>query len=336
HGENGSEIEFNYKPNGTISENQVRYGVIKVRYHNYTCEHLIFVRQGYAPIAVSSAANATEWYSFNMRTKSEMTESPCEEGSMFKRFAWISPIRPENNRTGAPFQTNPATNGLACIGYGNRQWRWWWGNADGTNDHWADPTVPGKNMKVADVEDYIQLYNDPNVQYGFGILYDGKADGVQVPVKDAYSYYYDDPLGANNKGRGMRGCFVYNQVTGAQIFLPIGASGYGRRRQKRYYNQGGNFYEGELIYGGRDKIMEEDAGLGWHRPILFDLYRRPGAIYWCYKSVEGPMLNDKDLDNVVAWDFNYITFDFYPISFGNVSASATETDALLIRCVVKK
>lgn len=339
HGENGSDIEFDYKPKGTIGDKEVRYGIIKVRYHNLTCEHLIFVRQGYAPIAVSSAANATKWYSFNMRTRSEMAKSPCEEGSLFKRFAWVRPIRPENNREDAPFQVAPSIKGLACIGFNRPQWNWWWGNADGTNDHWSDPTVPGENMKVADVEDYMQLYNDPNVQYGFGILYDGQADGVQVPVKDAYSYYYDDPKGANDKGRGMRGCFVYNENTGAQIFLPIGAAGYGRRRQNCYYRSqlmGAPFEQGELIYGGRDKIMEGSAGLGWHRPILFDLYRRPGAIYWCNRTVAGPLLNDKDLVDVVAWDFNYITFDFYPISMTNVSESATQTDALLIRCVQKK
>lgn len=341
HGENGSEIEFNYQPNGTISENQVRYGIIKVRYHNYTCEHLIFVRQGYAPIAVSSAANATEWYSFNMRTKSEMTESPCEEGSLFKRFSWSSPISPLNNKEGSPFQAAPGDLDIFGEQSHTQKWSDWLGNADGTNDHWADPTVPNESMRVAEVDDYLQLYNDQNVQYGFGILYDGQADEVQVPVKDAYSYYYDSTTGTNGKGRGMRGCFVYNQDTGAQIFLPLGASGYGRRRHRRFYNQGGNFYAGELIYGGRDKIMEEAAGLGWHRPILFDLYRRPGAIYWCNKTKAGTILNDNDTENSVAWDFNYITFDFYPISRANVitvteGVETNATDALLIRCVVKK
>lgn len=89
------EIMFNYKPIGTIGKDEARGGIIKVRYHNYTCEHLIFVRQGYAPMAVKTGG--TQWYTTNLITASETAKSPCAEGSLFKRFRLDVPIRALNN-----------------------------------------------------------------------------------------------------------------------------------------------------------------------------------------------------------------------------------------------
>ena len=344
HGENGSDIEFDYKPSGTIGDNEVRYGIIKVRYHNLTCEHLIFVRQGYAPIAVSTSGTYNrKWYSFNMRSRSEMATSPCEEGSLFRFLAWSMPINAVNNRENAPYDANPATNGLwiypQASGAGTQ-----WSDIKAADDeyppsgyYWGVPTVPKEKQRVAMVEDYLDLYNDPDVQYGFGILYDGQADGVQIPVKDAYSYYYDAPKGANDKGRGMRGCFVYNEKTGAQIFLPIGASGYGRRKYSNIssYNV---FYSGELHYANRNIEMQKNStDVPYYRPLLWDLYRRPGGMYWCYRVHSNPIPGDNDAKNSWGWDFNYITFDFYPLSKGNIMNDAyTSSDALFIRCVQRE
>lgn len=45
----GGDIVFNYKPNSsTGSSSTNRYGAIKVTYHNNRCEHMIYLRQGYA------------------------------------------------------------------------------------------------------------------------------------------------------------------------------------------------------------------------------------------------------------------------------------------------
>lgn len=200
-----------------------------------------------------------------------------------------------------------------------------------------------EKMKVASVDDYLELYNDPKVQYGFGILYDGTATGVQESVKKAYSYYgkwvnlsngieqttnYED-------GCGMRGCFVYNEETGAQIFLPIGAAGYGRRRQNSHPISDAS--PGMLIYANRNEAIANAGNL----PLLYDLYRRPGAIYWCNEMKEGEVLGNGQAKDCVAWDFNYITFDFFPSSKEMVLTTSdsdptvrTPTDALRIRCVV--
>ena len=80
HGKTGSVIDFNvdFKP-GTPGANH--YAIIRVEYHNYTCQHLIFVRQGNEPDNLLD--NGALWYAENMRTRTERTHSPLEEGSMF-------------------------------------------------------------------------------------------------------------------------------------------------------------------------------------------------------------------------------------------------------------
>ena len=66
-------------------------------------------------------------------------------------------------------------------------------------------------------------------------------------------------------------------------------------------------------------------------PLLYDIYMRPGAVYWLNKyNINQNHDMGVDFSNVIAWDFNYFTFDFYP--FG-VSAAQSGKDACFIRCV---
>ena len=68
--------------------------------------------------------------------------------------------------------------------------------------------------------------------------------------------------------------------------------------------------------------------------LFFDVFRRPGAIYWLKSNHP---TNDigagGDPDNV-GWDFNYFTFDFFPISQSNLFNDG-ESDAVFIRCIKK-
>ena len=48
-GSTGTPIDFTIRFNGTCNENESRCAIIRVDYHNYSCQHLIFVRQGEAP-----------------------------------------------------------------------------------------------------------------------------------------------------------------------------------------------------------------------------------------------------------------------------------------------
>ena len=50
HGVTGSDIKFDINFNGTIAADAPnRNAIVRVEYHNYTCEHLIFVHQGNRP-----------------------------------------------------------------------------------------------------------------------------------------------------------------------------------------------------------------------------------------------------------------------------------------------
>ena len=74
-GATGSEVQFTYQPDSTIPEDQCRFGIILVRYHNYSC-YRIFVRQGYAPAQIAGTANGT----VSICATKTRKKSPCEEG----------------------------------------------------------------------------------------------------------------------------------------------------------------------------------------------------------------------------------------------------------------
>ncbi|MDE6390268.1 MAG: hypothetical protein K2L26_02480, partial [Duncaniella sp.] len=74
-------------------------------------------------------------------------------------------------------------------------------------------------------------------------------------------------------------------------------------------------------------------------PLFYDVYRSNGSIYCLKKEVDGrkdtekyPEFKDESLARVAGWDFNYFTFDFYPIGETNMSNGH---DAVFIRCVQK-
>ncbi|WP_303741620.1 hypothetical protein, partial [uncultured Muribaculum sp.] len=92
------------------------------------------------------------------------------------------------------------------------------------------------------------------------------------------------------------------------------------------------------------------------RPLFYDLYRRPGGVYWIntpvlvtqeQSSTEGNLYYSFDADTEATkgknytngWDFNYFTFDFFPITYANVFTGGwladlmNDSNALFIRCV---
>ena len=153
-------------------------------------------------------------------------------------------------------------------------------------------------------------------------------------INDAYGYDYE-----HREGRGMRGCFVYNKKTGKNLFFPIGASGYGHRKDTE-----GNGWNAVLRYAstryeyfpsGKLSANYPD-GVG-DAPLFYDLFMRPGAVYWLDKRVDGVNVKtntelyiDGAEANAVGWDFNYFTFDFFPISSSSVQNGK---NACFVRCV---
>ena len=68
-GSTGSAVDFTVGFRGTCKADESRCAIVRVEYHNYSCYHLIFVRQGKAPMALYEGG--TRWHACNMRTGTE-------------------------------------------------------------------------------------------------------------------------------------------------------------------------------------------------------------------------------------------------------------------------
>ncbi len=334
-GETGSAIDFRINFNGTCGSQENRYAIIRVEYHNYTCYHQIFVRQGDAPDDLFDGTG-TKWHAHNLRTKSTETESPLEEGSLFKFQNLDQPIdamcnkNPESpwiNIKPGSFQ-NDANKLLIATDKTLIAW------SDIKNPDFNpwDPSIPEpefkdlgiRNARIASYDDFLALYQGEDIAEGYGVLYGNESLGTLGGITEVYGYDYE------NTKRGMRGCFIYNKKNGKNLFFPIGASGYGHRKNDDRNSKvpGDNKGAGVLRYASYRNTYYQPSDAD-ETPLFYDLYMRPGAIYWLNKFSRN---NDKadDHKNVIAWDFNYFTFDFYPYG---VSSAQNGKDACFIRCV---
>lgn len=328
YGKTGSVIDFSVDFSGSSSEN--RYAIIRVEYHNYTCQHLIFVRQGDEPDDL--VTGGVKWYAMNMKTTSELASNPLDEGSLFKFGNWSQPIDALSNKN--PFEpwinvtpgdfkvypedglTNAATGGkigwttITNLGKGNK---------------FGDPEMA--NARVATAADFWELRKDgSHVEQGYGVLYGDDATETADDIVVAYGYDYEH----NTSGRGMRGCFAYNSETGKNLFFPIGASGYGHRKQSYPYAGWGDneTLNGVLRYAaGRTKLYPDPKD----RPLFYDIYKRPGAIYWLNAEIPKNFFTPTDGASL-GWDINYFSFDFNFISTDNL-IRARGSDACFVRCV---
>lgn len=319
HGKTGSVIDFdvNFAPGGLGN----RYAIIRVEYHNYTCQHLIFVRQGNDPDNLIDGG--AKWYAENMTTKTKCASTPLDEGSLFRRGNWEAPIDALDNKnpkspwidvTADDFKLYPPDDGFTIAGTGEKKL---WRDITVINNGSIGFEDPDDEKRVATYTDYNSLKTDENIEQGYGVLYGDDAIECATHIDDAYGYDYKN----NMSGKGMRGCFVYNKKTGKNLFFPIGVSGYGHR--KNDVTSGGYGQEkeaGTLRYSAnRTDIMTDRIS---DRPLFYDLYKRPGAIYW---------LSQQD-GNTSGWDINYFTFDFSGIQSGSLDQNR---DACFIRCVKK-
>lgn len=355
-GSTGSPVAFNVQFNKMNTSNRVRNAIIRVRYHNLSCVHLIFVRQGYSSQAIYSGG--TEWHTCNYIYDGVEADDPRDEGSLFKYGNTTSPIdassnvfpkspniipgiadflpAPENGLTLATATKNKGgkTSWKDIIGNGNRKQNF-------TTDGWGD-------NRIATVEDFRRLYNSnqnldglniPAIEHGFGVLYADGATKVQKNVVDAYQYTRYGPLATRDQ-RGMRGVFVYyynfdnvkDPYNTKNIFFPIGSAGYGHRRanDNNTGNKSGS-NDGTLRYstGRSGPITGTDLWL----PQLYDIYRRQGAIYWAKMrgSVES-VIGTQDTQ-AVALDLNYYTLDVNILPEGNLHKHSLWTGCTDVECI---
>lgn len=248
-----------------------------------------------------------------MKTRTERAHTPLEEGSLFKFGNWDDPIDALNNRNSkAPwihvepedFKLSPA-DGLVIAGTGETK-QWDEIPFASVSETFADPT---SDMRVAQDADYRVLFESEEIEQGYGVLYGDDAVATADHIDEVYGYDYTH----NSEGRGMRGCFVYNKVTGKNLFFPIGASGYGHRR---------NAEHGILRYSSGRQSYYPLPGVK-DCPLFYDIFRRPGGVYW-YNSL---------VNSYMGWDINYFTFDFNSIGYANV---ASGKDACFVRCIKKE
>lgn len=124
-GSTGTPIKFSYQPSGKATKD--RCAVITVEYHDYTCVHKIFVRQGFeedielnetakkngkvtlwsshnvygfvAPVSIQSDATPPSSIANNQinEVSCRVTKSPLSIGSLFKRGQYNYAVLEENN-----------------------------------------------------------------------------------------------------------------------------------------------------------------------------------------------------------------------------------------------
>lgn len=361
-GHTRTNIDFNIKFNKTNHDNKVRNAIVRILYNNYTCTHLIFVRQGYAPQALSekgtvwagSDEKTTEidgalWHTCNLIAEGYEAEDPRDEGSMFKFGNISDPIDAFNNvydgnalGDGAVLLRNNGEFGAPCVNnlkiaqkdkkldeLSEKKW----------SDISFDSNGFGSDSEISTVRHFEQLYLTPYVQFGYGVLYADGATETQREVNLVFGYNRWSP---GTEIRGMRGIFAYyyneadpsNEFTAHNLFFPIGRSAYGHRKNERN-TWADKDIAGTLRYAcSRQAPAVSDNVFIHTAPLFCSLYRREGAIYWAQKYEESNKFLGWDGHvsdgNAYALDMNYFSFDVNTITNTNVAGGA---DACFVRCV---
>lgn len=302
--------------------------IIRVRYHNYTCEHDIFCREGYEPVVIGE--RGTEWSSFNVdhfvNGTAVMTTSPLDEGSLFKRNSYIG-IKSENTETyPRPLGDTSYAPGAFAVydADGSTKSKNWNDISYNASANWS---INNTDYDVASFYDFEGLkYDDEDINThkytkAYGIVYGEESNEVKYNRTDAYGFtkQYQD--------RGMIGVIVCNTDNANWTFFPIGSSGYGRRKNAGGW---GNTDEaGTLRYASRSTL---NTGAN-AQPLFYDIYRRPGAVYWCkeahQKLVKNPYTG-KNTELSSSYEMNFFT-----MGFEGFQANA-DKDAIFLRLVKKK
>ena len=330
-GDSGTPIDFSVRFKGCSNAQEVKSCVIRVEYNNYSCVHLIFVRQGYEPQELFEGD--AKWHIANMRGAGDEAPHPCDEGSMFRFANWSQPID-----VGASHL--PAANWAVMTpkSFLSRD-----DELDiykGTPTKWVKIEHKGMDSgasfggNVATIEQFKKVVDNPLIEQGYGVLY---ADGATETASDiAKAYGYNRALG-HTDGYGMRGVFCYNRGTddygGRSIFLPIGHTGYGQRkdgdRDINGWNGPVSGLNAVLRYAAsRTENMSPSAAE--IMPLFWDLYRKPGGIYWGREMAN--VKNDAGKNELKGGlDINYFSFDFNVIDAANLFGK-DKSNACFLRC----
>lgn len=345
--EGADEHNINFKINflGATSG----YAIVRVRYHNYTCEHDIFCMIGQEPVQL--VENGGYWmptnvYRFDKGRKPVYAKSPLQEGSLFRRGSFTA-ITSDNNPVNS-IQLGKNSFNVLKEGETKKTTASWDDCKANPTTYFDNWTINSANERIASCHDDFYTLTSPSntlsfpIKKAYGVLYGEGAPGVATKVTDAYGYDSED--GAEST-KGMRGVFIYNINNSKTIFLPIGKSGHGRRKK---FGDGWAPSPGEKDPGGsmryatRTAANPDFAKYDNLQPMFYDLYRRPGALYWCerFYSSGWPLneLGKEDVSYSESFDINFFTMGFEGFGGGALDgkASKNNSDACFIRTVKTK
>ena len=351
-GASGCPVDFMINFNG-----QTGCAIVRVRYNNYTCEHDIFCRNGHEdPVEIID--NGVKWASRNVYrfngTTPVLTNSPLEAGSLFRRGSYTAILSSNDDDYGLGVKpgdlqvieknsTTPSTKAWDDIK----------ADLDAAINLWS---VSG-DTHIATIDDFYTLCapDDDNkdfyIKKAYGVLYGDGADKTQTDASKALGYTrIESDTYSPESEYGMRGVFVYNANNSRQIFLPIGTRGYGRRKAA-----GTAWIDekkpGVLRYATRYEVHNNAGGVLNYTPMFYDLYMRPGAIYWCrdrldslpdkkheVKDETGKVIKTeiyKDVKKSCDFDINYFSMGFEGFENG-AAVQPKNSDACYIRTIVDK
>lgn len=347
--EGGSQCPIDFMINFNGNEG---FAVVRVRYHNQMCEHDIFVHKGLAPVALVDGG--VEWqpkniYRFDTGNKPVMTNDPREAGSFFKRGSYKAIVEDNDDTYPAAIETSGdlSKSSFKILAVGSTETTSVvWDNikpdvttmdqnivfSDGHKGAYDWPVTPSVNgERLASIDDFYELiapdYTADTwpIKQAYGVLYSDGAKETQTSFAKAHRYTRRNP----DQEAGMRGIIVYNKNNMKQVFFPVGSSGYGRRKGNTWQSE-----PGVLRYAGR-----KGANASIYQPIFYDLYKRPGAVYWCKLCRTLPDNPDKRFSS--AFDFNYFTYGFEGFSNdglgtsgGSVSIQGINSSACFLRTVI--
>lgn len=334
----GGQVSFNVRFNKMNRDDQVRNACIRVRYHNYSCVHLIFVRQGYSSQALESSN--TEWHTNNLVYDGVDANGldPRDEGSLFKFGNLTDPIDAHCNEfpgvTPGMYPTwdqfKPRNSGKYDIARRNLTYAadsLTWDEIKHYSSGFSDASG------VATMKDFERLYRNKNVEQAFGVLYADGATTTQMTVSNAYGYnrYDSDDV---RETKGMCGVFIYywdksnySEYNSRNVFFPIGRAGYGHRKAGAREPNGA----GTQRYACANRANTYPSSLLDWEPLFYDLSRRKGAVYYA-RRVDDNIYNVNGIieAGAMALDLNFFTFDVNLITQANLNNGA---DACFLRRV---
>lgn len=349
-GNTDTPIEFKIKFMGNGVEKKSHCAIIQVEYHGFTCQHTIFVRQGYfEPLAVNGKAR---WSSFSLYKcygvgndkdttafetqwdaskknyiHCEVTASPLALGTLFKRGNYNGILIENNARPGLGPRQAPGENTTFKMSNGNDlAWKNikglpYWDKYQGENDGKAINTGYTWGRFEATVASEIRHYRVPTYddfdkllegEYGIGVLYGSGATETAIAVDDAYGFEDFNNDGNDNieEGRSTRG------MRGIMVFNPSNA-------HQVFFPLGARGIGRRTIVGFGSSTAYNSFGslrYGATSDVLTGSSNALRPIPYNLPASPGAIYwIDKAKDSYLGWDMNYFDMNFnafdYAISF---------------------